>query len=881
MKNKLSLVAVLLLLCVLPARAIVNGRSLTGTLKDLHVELGLTYGQRVEAQQHFEEDYDRQRQRMLDVIKRSNDLSILLYMQEQDMTFDMAYALKKVTADYKDFNRDRRPYDRIISGLNYEVDRYARLIEAMRRLPPVMKEVEIVPDSLQYHNDSLDKHLSSIHSSLEREIIRIAVRDTASAPLILDAEGESYRDSCILLASGLLKIYADNRMTVVADSVHYQEAYLRLKESYDYAELRYRNLEKYVFTDGQTPVLEILSAPAFYWNKLKADCAGQYDFSELTRPDKEMGENANPEELTRRGTNAFLVVVCFIQLVALILTWLLMSGILWLIGRFTRLRKYILGKRLPLLSLFVGTALYFLLFGYMWKGDEYVQMGVKNVNTFLWLLMAISGSLLLRVKPAQLRNGFWLYMPTIFFALVLIVCRNAFVPDSVINFLFPVALLLAILRQLFGCIRQRGRVTSIDSTLGWISLAVYLLCFVCAFMGFAYASLLIFVWWYFMLAILLSIVCVADLMNRFKERWLNKRIRARRARITYVTGEDRETLLFGTTWFYELVRQVALPVMILISIPFCVHISLNIFDFNDLFTQFYHTPFVRLTDSSGAESLNISANDIVNLLVVFFVLRYLNRAVIVVWKYMRYTLFMRKFNRTSIRDNEINLSLDKSIINVLIWMSYAILVVDMLNIPTGSLSMIAGGLSAGIGLAMKDIINNFIYGIQLMGGRLRVGDWIECDGVRGRVTAINYQCVQVETEEGTEMSFLNESLFGKNFNNLTRNNSYELTQIVVGVAYGTDVEKVREVLVEAMQQMRTKDKYGREIVEPKFGIRVVVHNMSDSSVEVAVRQQVLVAERIGYVHRSKEVIYNALNAAGITIPFPQCDVHLINEALEK
>ena len=53
--------------------------------------------------------------------------------------------------------------------------------------------------------------------------------------------------------------------------------------------------------------------------------------------------------------------------------------------------------------------------------------------------------------------------------------------------------------------------------------------------------------------------------------------------------------------------------------------------------------------------------------------------------------------------------------------------------------------------------------------------------------------------------------------------------------------------------------------------------MSDSSVDIAVKQYVLVAERIGYVDRSKEVIYEALNDAGISIPFPQCDVHLIHD----
>ncbi len=69
---------------------------------------------------------------MIDVVTESNELSILLYTQEQEMTFDLAYALKKVTADYKDFSRDRRPYDHLVNNLNFEIDRNARLIEALR-----------------------------------------------------------------------------------------------------------------------------------------------------------------------------------------------------------------------------------------------------------------------------------------------------------------------------------------------------------------------------------------------------------------------------------------------------------------------------------------------------------------------------------------------------------------------------------------------------------------------------------------------------------------------------------------------------------------------------------------------------------------------------
>jgi small-conductance mechanosensitive channel len=210
-----------------------------------------------------------------------------------------------------------------------------------------------------------------------------------------------------------------------------------------------------------------------------------------------------------------------------------------------------------------------------------------------------------------------------------------------------------------------------------------------------------------------------------------------------------------------------------------------------------------------------------------------------------------------------------------VWIVYVIIVIVMIKLPTSSLTIIAGGLSAGIGIAMKDIINNFVYGIQLMSGRVRVGDWIECDGIRGRVTNISYQSTQIETIEGAVMSFLNEALFNKNFSNLTHNNSYEFVKIIVGVSYGTDIAKVREVLVEAMQQMRTKDSYGREVVDPKKGIYVAFDSFDESAVNIAVKQYILVAEHIAYVDKAKEVIYDALNSAGISIPFPQRDIHIV------
>ena len=886
MKKYLLTIVLALCVCALPLMAVVSGKSLSNTLKDLCTELQAAYQQRSDAQQRFNEDFERQHQRMIDVITESNELSILLYTQEQEMTFDLAYALKKVTANYKDFSKDRRPYDHIVNNLNYEIDRNARLIEALRRLPPMKKEieVEVVPDSLMYHNDSLDVHLSDSISSLEKEVIRIAFKDSLSAPFVLDSTGVVLRDSCIFFVSEILKMNADNRATLIADSMHYQEAYLRLKETYDYAETRYRALERYIFVDGQTPFLEILANPGYYWNKTKVDLRGQYSLKELSDGvnESDLDENASEEEddtkffqhLSSKAENTLLVIVCVMQVVVLASFWLLTFLVLWLLYRYTRLKRYVPKKKLSIISILMGTIVYFLVFGFSLYGDEYINLGVEHINTFLWLLIAITGSLLLRVKPDQFRQGFLLYSATFLVVLMIISCRITFMPDKLMVLLFPPVLLLIAIWQLCCCIWVSGKATSIDLTLGWGALAVYLVAFVFAFLGYTFVALLILVWWYFLLAVWLTVVCILDLMSRYKERWLDKRIDNMRNRITYVSGEDRESLLFGATWFYDLIRQVAIPTIVLLSLPLCVRLSLSIFDFDDLFVKFYEEPFIHLSDMNGVETLSVSVKSIIYLLILFYVLRYISRAVHAIWQYVRYFAFMRKHNRTSIRPNEINLSLGNSIISVLIWMTFAVVVISVWQIPTGSLGLIAGGLSAGIGLALKDVINNFIYGIQLMGGRLRVGDWIECEGVRGKVTAINYQCVQAETIEGTEMSFLNSSLFGKNFNNLTRNNSYELTVITVGVAYGTDITQVRKVLVEGMQKMRTKDQYGREIVDPKRGVYVVVGNMSDSAVDINVKQYVLVAERIGYVDRAKEVIYESLTAAGITIPFPQCDVHL-------
>ena len=178
---------------------------------------------------------------------------------------------------------------------------------------------------------------------------------------------------------------------------------------------------------------------------------------------------------------------------------------------------------------------------------------------------------------------------------------------------------------------------------------------------------------------------------------------------------------------------------------------------------------------------------------------------------------------------------------------------------------------------MKDILNNFIYGMQLMSGRLRVGDRIECEGIRGKVANISYQSTQIEAEDGSLIVFTNTTLFNKNFKNLTRNSPYEYAAIMVGISYGSDVEKARTVLLQALRQTQGRDKFGRELIEPKYGIKVTLDDMAESSLNLKIKQFVIVEEKYALLAKQKELIYNTLNENGISIPFPQRDIHIIQE----
>ena len=130
------------------------------------------------------------------------------------------------------------------------------------------------------------------------------------------------------------------------------------------------------------------------------------------------------------------------------------------------------------------------------------------------------------------------------------------------------------------------------------------------------------------------------------------------------------------------------------------------------------------------------------------------------------------------------------------------------------------------------------------------------------------------TLDGSVIAFQNATLFTKNFKNLTRNHGYVLVKVPVGVAYGSNVDKVRKMLVNDLQSLIVKNKAGKYVVDTKQGFSVVFNDFGDSSVDLFIVFWVLVEEKPAVIAKVKEVVYNTLNKNNIEIPFPQRDVYV-------
>ncbi len=861
----------MLMLSAAPVFAVFNEKNISITLEVLHAELAQETEKALKVQALTDMVRRNQRHQMTEMLKRCNELSLMLYSQKPGYTFDMTYAFDEVTKEYEKYNKERMPYDKLLESVNSEIDKYERLLEALRRIPPMLEEIEEVPDSLKAATDSLvlgGRPEAGRDRPAFREFRkRSQERSDRKQPFLLDSAGCIARDTCVFYAINLLKICVDQKNDLTRDSEYYESTNNRLKESFDYALQSYRNVQTGIFNDGQRNYFSILKYFGSYLDEAVNEARSKYG-----RGDE--SDYAGLHQSEWRGP----VVGGFIFFI--ILHLLLATGLSRLVYvLLSRRMKTGFGKwmndRKPAVILFLAVAIFLTTFYVvaLLTDISFLRIASRLVLIYSWLLAAIVFSLLARLDGEHIGQGLKSYIPIAVVGLLVITFRIIFLPDMILSLILPPVLLICSVWQFIICRKRRSRLRRSDYVCNCITMGIFFVATVMAWAGYVFMGVQVLIWWLFQLAAVQSVIAIYTLLQLYNDTKVLREME-RYGRSNIVIDKGNRGSYIEVLWLFNFIRNVALPILAIISVPYCIYMAADVFNLSSAFNTIFHKPFLSLDSASGSEILRLSIFKLVLVCSLFYVFRYFNDTIKALYKLYRYRKLMDAEGRKFVRANEVNLTLANNIISILIWGGYIIMAILMLRIPMGAISIVAAGLATGIGLALKDVLNNFIYGIQLMSGRARVGDYIECDGIRGKVESISYQSTQILTGDEAIMSFTNSALFNKNFKNLTKNNAYELVKIIVGVGYGSDIQSVRDIVLEAVKSMAKEDKYGRSTIDPKKGIAVTFEGFGESSVNLAVKAYVLVEERFSFVSGANELIYNALGEHNVEIPFPQRDVHI-------
>ncbi len=131
------------------------------------------------------------------------------------------------------------------------------------------------------------------------------------------------------------------------------------------------------------------------------------------------------------------------------------------------------------------------------------------------------------------------------------------------------------------------------------------------------------------------------------------------------------------------------------------------------------------------------------------------------------------------------------------YVASALLAIAIMGGNLTNFALVAGALSVGIGLGLQNVVNNFVSGIILLFERpIKVGDWVVINGEEGKIKQINIRSTEVETFNRASVIIPNATLLSTSVTNLTHGNNWMRFKVAVGVAYGSDTQRVKEILLE-------------------------------------------------------------------------------------
>jgi len=210
---------------------------------------------------------------------------------------------------------------------------------------------------------------------------------------------------------------------------------------------------------------------------------------------------------------------------------------------------------------------------------------------------------------------------------------------------------------------------------------------------------------------------------------------------------------------------------------------------------------------------------------------------------------------------------------------YALLVVvviaalGQLGINTTSFLTIVGAAGLAVGLALKDSLSNFASGVMLIFFRpFRAGDWVNAGGVLGKVESITIFNTIINTPDNQRVIVPNSSITSNVITNITANPTRRV-DLVMGIGYDDDIKKAKDI----MEQIVNND--NRVLSDP--APTIAVSELADSSVNFVVRPWVKTEDYWDVYFDLTEKLKTAFDQEGITIPYPQRDVHMYMEKKEE
>lgn len=643
--------------------------------------------------------------------------------------------------------------------------------------------------------------------------------------MFLSEEAQVNRNVDLTLAVNIRRQLVEKQKQLQAYVQAYDRTDRKLQALNDYANRRYEDIQNSIFNNGGDNYLRILRNFSMNYKEAKTSVTEKY--------------KPVPGMMSQWDVRIIFIlfgIIIFWGLISIFLNLFTIRIVITQLmkhGMFENRKESFMAKR-PCLIMAMTVVTFAVILGIvrMAVTQNFVIMASQLLVEYSWLVGVILVSILLRVDNDKIKNTFRIYSPLMLVGFIVIVFRIILIPNDLVNLIFPPVLLLCALWQWNVIGRKHNQVLRTDKTYAFISLAVFGVSTIFAWTGFTLLAVQFIIWWTMQLTCVLTITCC--------EGWLS--VYAKRKKLADKAITDK--------WLYRFIYKVLLPISGVLSFIISIYWAADVFNMSDTTWEIFNKDYIK-TSNFTASLLSIS-----EVAYLYFLFNYINITSV---DFMRH-----HFEKADPASAASKIVMFKNVMQVIIWGIWLMIALNVFQVGKSWLLAIFAGLSTGLGFASKDILENIYYGISLMMGRVKVGDYIICDGTRGKVSSISYTSTMLEATDGSVIAFQNSQLFSKNYKNMTKNHGYELDILEVGIAYGSNVKEVKQILIDALMKL--------DCIYQDKGVKVLLKSFDDSCITLRIVVWVNVLTQAIDDATIMECIYDTLNDHNIEIPFPQREI---------